>query len=133
MQILLDTDIMIDVIRQFTPALSWLSSLAQTTIVLPRYVVLELLQGCQNKSQQIVVQQTLTQCRIIWPTEAACNNATTMFAQYHLSHNLGFIDALIAQTAIEHALPLHTFNQKHYSFITNLTTTQPYRKDFLLS
>jgi predicted nucleic acid-binding protein len=38
-------------------------------------------------------------------------------------------DALIAFTAMEGAIPLHTFNIKHYHAIPGLTTVQPYAKN----
>lgn len=123
-----DTDIMIDVLRQFPAALAWLASLGSETIVVPGFVAMELLQGCRNRAEQEKVERTLNRCRIVWPTAASCDAALTTFAQFHLSHNLGVIDALIGQTAIELGLPLHTFNQKHYAMLTGLATIQPYSR-----
>jgi predicted nucleic acid-binding protein len=123
-----DTDILIDVLRQFPAALAWLASLGNETIVVPGFVAMELLQGCRNRAEQEKIEHTLSRSRIVWPTAASCNAALVAFAQFHLSHNLGVIDALIGQTAIELGLPLHTFNQKHYTILTDLTTVQPYSR-----
>jgi len=41
--LLLDTDIMIDVLRRYPPALAWLTSLGTTQLALPGYVVMELI------------------------------------------------------------------------------------------
>ena len=125
---LVDTDIMIDVLRQFPPALAWLTSLGAETIVVPGLVAMELLQGCRSRAEQEKVERTLGRCRIVWPSTASCDAALAAFAQFHLSHNLGVIDALIAQAAIELGLPLHTFNQKHYAMLTGLATIQPYSR-----
>ena len=40
--------------------------------------------------------------------------------QHHFSHSLGFSDAIIAATAVNHGLPLMTANTKHYRVIENL-------------
>ena len=41
--VLLDTDVMIDILRQFPPAVSWLDSLNDEQIVLPGFVIMELI------------------------------------------------------------------------------------------
>jgi predicted nucleic acid-binding protein len=46
---LLDTDVMIDVLREFKPALDWLESLGdEPALGLPGFVVMELIVGAQN-------------------------------------------------------------------------------------
>lgn len=49
--LLLDTDVMIDVLRGYDPALEWLRSLADEMIGLPGFVAMELLQGCRNRQE----------------------------------------------------------------------------------
>lgn len=129
--LLLDTDVMIDLIRQYPPAVAWLATQGTEEIVLPGFVVLELIQGCRNKVDQDRVERTVARCRIVWPAEAECNAAVHTYAQYHLSHNVGFIDALIGHTALLLNEPLYTFNQKHYTVIAELTTRQPYGRSSL--
>lgn len=124
--LLLDTDVMIDVLRRFPPAVAWLAAQGTEEVVLPGFVVLELLQGCRDKADQDRVDRLVAGGRVVWPTESACNAAVQTYAQFHLSHNLGFLDALIAHTAILLGQPLYTFNQKHYALIPGLTSVQPY-------
>lgn len=126
--ILVDTDIMIDVLREYPPAEMWLESLGNTPIILPGFVVMELVQGCQNKTEQDTLLKTLDKYQYVWPQEETCNQALSIFKTFHLSHSLGIIDALIGQTAVALGLALHTFNQKHYSMIPGLQTIQPYKK-----
>lgn len=126
LMLLLDTDSMIDVLRRHQPALDWLAQQGSEEIVLPGFVVLELLQGCRNKVEQTRVERQIAQARIVWPSAFACGAALQTYAQFHLSHTLGFIDALIGHTALELGEPLHTFNTKHYGVIPGLTTIQPY-------
>jgi len=49
--ILVDTDVMIDVMRRYAPAVAWLDSLDTETIGIPGLVAMELLQGCRNREE----------------------------------------------------------------------------------
>jgi len=126
--ILLDSDIMIDFLRKYPPAINWLSSLEDEKIALPGYVVMELIQGCNNKVELQSLRKFIANFKVIWATEEICNQALEIFAEYNLSHNLGLIDALIGQTSVFLGLPLHTFNIKHYAIIPNIKTIQPYQR-----
>ncbi len=66
--LLLDTDVMIDILRQFPPALAWLDSHKTEELALPGFVVLELIQGCRNKAEQERVERLVARCRTLWPT-----------------------------------------------------------------
>lgn len=46
-----------------------------------------------------------------------------------LSHELGILDALIAETAVGLNMELTTFNTKHYSIVATLQTIQPYARE----
>ncbi len=126
--IILDSDIGIDFLRQYPPAVNWLSVLGDEEIALPGYVVMELMQGCTNKVELRELKKFIADFEVIWPSSEICNEALEVFSQYNLSHNLGLLDALIGQTAVALGLPLHTFNRKHYTTIPNLVTVQPYQK-----
>lgn len=126
--LLLDTDVMIDVLRRHPPAVAWLSSLGDTPLLLPGFVVMELIQGCRSRAEQGRAERVLAGFQTAWPSATACDAAVASFTAYHLSHSLGLLDALIAHTALELALPLQTFNAKHYAPIAALTTTQPYAR-----
>lgn len=126
--IILDTDIVIDFLSQYLPAVEWLDSLNEEEIILPGFVVMELIQGTRNKIEQKRLEKKLESYEIIWPTPEVCDDALSIFSRYHLSHKLGIFDALIGQTAVALNLPLYTFNQKHYDIIPNLHTVQPYEK-----
>ena len=123
---LLDTDVAVDVLRGHPPGVVWLQGLGATILGLPGLVVMELLQGCQNKAEQMRVEQFCTGHALFWPTVADCQQALQDFAAYHLSHNLGLLDALIGHTAVGLGAPLATFNVKHYGVIAGLKTIQPY-------
>ena len=55
--IILDSDVMIDLLRQYQPAVAWFGSLGEEEIILTGFVVMELIQGCRNKLEQTQVEQ----------------------------------------------------------------------------
>ena len=126
--IFLDTDVMIDLLRQYPPAVAWLNSLGSEDIVLPGFVAMELIQGCRDKAEQGELERELRSYGVAWPSPTACNEALSVFTNYHLSHGIGILDALIDQLAVFLNVNLCTFNQKHYSVIPDLNTLQPYKK-----
>lgn len=51
--ILLDSDILVDLLRRHPPASRWFDSLHEDEeIAVPGYVVMELVQGCRNRAEQ---------------------------------------------------------------------------------
>jgi len=126
--ILLDTDVMIDLLRRYLPAVVWLESVGDEEIQLSGFVVMELFQGCRNKAEQEKLEKVLQSYAITWPSPETCNEALLVFANSHLSHGLGLLDALIGQTAVALQVPLYTFNDKHYAAVPRLQTIQPYTK-----
>lgn len=127
--ILLDSDVLIDLLRKYPPAMLWFNTLHDDEeLMLSGYVVLELLQGCRNKAEQDQVQRELATYGVVWLSSNDSDKAVEVFAAYHLSHNAGLLDVLIGQTAVVLGAPLHTFNQRHYSFIPGIQTVQPYTK-----
>jgi len=125
---LLDTDVMVDILRQHTPAVNWLASLGDAPVGLPGLVAMELLQGCRNQGEQQRVERLLRQFVLYWPDRDDCVRALDDFATYHLSHNLGLLDALIAETAVGVDQEFATFNTKHYSVISGLRVIEPYTR-----
>jgi predicted nucleic acid-binding protein len=123
---LLDTDVAIDVLRGHPPAIAWLQGLGSSLLGLPGLVVLELLQGCQDKAEQLRVEQFCRPHALFWPTPVDCQRALTDFVTFRLSHGIGLLDVLIGHTAVGLNEPLATFNVKHYRVIAGLNTVQPY-------
>ncbi len=124
---LLDTDVVIDLQRGHAPAVAWFASLTELPAV-PGFVVMELIQDARNMQQVRQALRLVAPLQIIWPTEADCNRALGDFTAYHLSHNLGLLDSLIAACATAQGATLCTFNAKHYRAIPNLVMEQPYTR-----
>ncbi len=127
--ILLDSDVLIDLLRNYPPAMDWFDALDEDEeVALSGYVVMELIQGCRNRMEQERLQRELATYGVEWLSPKDCHRALDVFTRYRLSHHAGLLDVLIGQTAVTLDAPLHTFNQRHYSFIPGMRTVQPYPK-----
>jgi len=126
--ILLDTDVMVDVLRGYEPAIQWLKAAKDDEIGLPGLVAMELLQGCQTKREQRKLEKQLHLFSLFWADEKEFLRAYKDFSAYHLSHRLGLLDVLIAATVREAEAELATFNTKHYSVLKDIKMIQPYER-----
>ena len=124
---LLDTDVLIDILRGHEPALEWFAGL-EILPGIPGFVAMELVQDADNKIRVERAMKLISPLTIAWPSTSACDRALSAFKSYHLSHSLGLLDALIAATAIELSAPLLTFNAKHYRIVEGLEIRQPYAR-----
>ncbi|MBL8867381.1 MAG: PIN domain-containing protein [Planctomycetia bacterium] len=124
---LLDTDILIDIQRGHAGAVTWFQSLTKAPTV-PGIVVMELIQGAQDAKQVRTVLQLVAPLPMVWPTETDFSRALADFTSFHLSHNLGLLDAIIAACAVGLSAELCTFNDKHYRIVPGLKTLRPYSK-----
>lgn len=122
---LLDTDVVVDAVRGYLPALHWLASLKEQP-GLPGIVMMELVEGCANKVELRRIQQIVRPYALYWPTALDCQNGLLYLTQFYLSHSLGLEDALIAATAVGQSATLCTFNVKHFAAVPGLVTEQPY-------
>lgn len=123
---LLDSDVLIDLLRSYEPAVQWVDSVGDDELIVPGFAAMELIQGCRNKSEQRRVEVALRRFGIVWPETETCDRALALFARCYLQHGLGIIDALVAQLAVDFGVPLVTYNARHYSCAAELQIAQPY-------
>lgn len=128
--LLLDTDVLIDVLRGYKPALEWLAQVEYGTehVGLPGLAVMELVQGCRNQLEVKRVQRFVRRFIAYWPTSTDCHRALDAFSRTHLSHGLSIPDALVGECAVGLQATLVTFNERHYSAVPHLHTAQPYAR-----
>lgn len=125
----LDSDVMIDILRGYAPAIAWLTqTVGKEELKLPGFVVLELIAGCKNKQAVQQVLKLAKRFSIYWPPPDDCVQAIDYFAAGYLSHNIGVLDMLIGVSALSLGVPLCTFNVKHFKAIPGLTLEQPYQR-----
>lgn len=112
---LLDTDVLIDLGRNHPPAMAWFTSLRGDVLGLPGFVVLELMEGCENALAMRRLRKWLAPFPVVWPTERDCNRALDTYARGRLSHHIDLTDALIGECAVGLGVPLCTFNVRHFA------------------
>ena len=119
--LLVDTDILIDVSRGIPTAINRLKSEAITsTLAISSITQMELIVGCRNKTELQNLEKFLRRYLIIKVNELITDKAIELLSQYRLSHGLLIPDGLIAATAIVTNSPLMSKNQRDYRFISNL-------------
>ncbi len=124
--IIIDTDILIDVGRGDSTAIACLQSLEQqTSVAVSAVTQMELIVGCRNKTELQALESFLRRFHVLKITDQISDRAADLLRQYRLSHGLLIADALIAATALEHAAPFITKNQRDFRFIASLNL-QPY-------
>jgi predicted nucleic acid-binding protein len=117
---LVDTDVLIWHLRGYPQATRRLDELGALTLSAISW--LEVLQGMRNKGKLVAVKKMLDKrsARLLPVTEAITLRATELMESLTLSHGLQMGDALIAATALEHALPVLTANVKHFGSVPGL-------------
>jgi predicted nucleic acid-binding protein len=98
---IVDTDILIDVGRGDESAVDFLKILDEDSKVAVSVITqMELLIGCQNKSELRATERFLKRFEILNLNETISSLAVELLREYRLSHGLLIADALIAATAI---------------------------------
>jgi predicted nucleic acid-binding protein len=84
--------------------------------------LMELLQGARDKDDLRIIKRFMVDLSfaVLPLTENVGHRALVYVEEYGLSSGLRAADALIAATAVEHAMPLLTANAKHFRAIKDL-------------
>jgi predicted nucleic acid-binding protein len=117
-RVLIDTDIFIDVGRNESQAIEFLQLMEERlSVSLSAVTQMELIIGCQNKTELRKLDHFLKRYEIVKINESISETAVELLRQYRLSHGLLIADALIAATAKYLGEPLASKNQRDYRFI----------------
>jgi predicted nucleic acid-binding protein len=117
----IDTDIIIDAGRSVSEAIECLKAIErQSDLAVSVITQMELLAGCQNKTEVRHIERFLKRFQKIKLTEAISDIAADLFLHYRLSHGITIPDALIAATAIARDQSFISKNQRDYKFIKEL-------------
>jgi hypothetical protein len=91
----------------YAPAVEWLEkTVAEDAVILPGYVVMELIQGARNRDEQEKMRKTIEGYAFLWPSEDTCKQAAEVLTKYHRGDGIGIIDALMGQLALDMGLPI---------------------------
>lgn len=123
--LLIDTDILIDVSNNDETAKQRLAAESQTHILCVSVVtMMELVIGCRNKAEQQALNKFMAQFEVKPLTESISARTVELIETYALSHGLLIPDALIGATALSNSIGLLSKNQRDYRFIPNLNLFQ---------
>ena len=126
--LLLDTDVLIEILRGKVEAAAWLTDLGKQVIGISVLARMEILQGAHNQWEQDTLVKQLDRYPLIVLEKGDSERALKWFEAYHLSHGVGIMDCLIAASAVRLCKPLYTFNVKHYKIIPGLDEHIPYSR-----
>jgi predicted nucleic acid-binding protein len=117
--VLVDTNIMIDVMRRHASAVAWFQQLESA----PRISVItvaELLGGARSQREESQIHSLTGQLAPIPIGLEIASLAGTYRKHFGSSHSVELPDALIAATAQHHGLKLATLNVKHFPMFKRL-------------
>ncbi|MGE0131806.1 MAG: type II toxin-antitoxin system VapC family toxin [Blastocatellales bacterium] len=123
--ILLDTDILIDLLRGYAQARVYFKQIEAGVIAaaVSAITVVELASGkMSGQNEEARVRNLLGLLEIL---DLDFDTAWRA-GEIRRRHQTPFADAVIAATAIQQGFPLATKNLRHFQLITGLTTQQPY-------
>jgi predicted nucleic acid-binding protein len=124
---LLDTNIVVDALRRFPPAVAYLRTAEQQgTLSLSLPAQMELIIACRNAAELRRLRSFLERFEIRGLSATIGETAVGLLYQYRLSHGLLLADALIAATALEYGDTLYIKNVRHFWMISGLTVVCPY-------
>ncbi len=123
--ILCDTNILIDFYKKKPDVISELRHIGASQLAISVITRAELYYGAFNKQELKQIEKHLGNITEYHISMAVAQRFATLMANFSLSHRLHLADALIAATAVEHSLPVYTFNLKDFRFIPNLQLYTP--------
>ena len=124
MDAILDTTVVIHLLRRYSPALSWLST--QQTYGISSITWMEVMQGTTNKSNQAQAKHILGQFEHVYPIVHDQQWAMDQLERFQFSHHIGMNDCLIASIAYRLNVPLYTHNLKHMKPMIGRLSVKPY-------
>jgi len=123
--VLVDTDVLIDFLRGYGPAVSFVDDHSDR-IVLSAIVVAELYAGAKGDAEQTVLDNLLSVVRVVPISGELARLGGLYRRDYGPSHGTGLLDALVAATAFLENAALKTLNVKHYPMFEGIEPA--YRK-----
>ncbi|MEL6260227.1 MAG: PIN domain-containing protein [Cyanobacteria bacterium J06626_6] len=121
-RLLLDTNILIDIMRGYEPTIQRAKQLEQSfELVSSTVTYLEIVAGCRDKRSLATATSFVERFPVLPIDTKASATAIALMKKYNLSHGLLQADALIAAIALTNSLPFYTRNQKDFRFIEALS------------
>ena len=124
-QYLLDSDILVEYLRNRPQAVEYIDAL-EGDLLISVITVAELIAGTRNQAERGSMELFLSALEVVPINYAIARQGGLFRQQYKQSHGTGLDDALIAATAVQSNAQLVTFNRRHFPMIPNLQV--PYQR-----
>ena len=124
-QYLLDSDILVEYLRNHPQALDYVDTL-EGNLLISVITVAEVIAGARNQAERQSLELFLSALEVVPLDYAIAKQGGLYRQQYKQSHGTGLDDALIAATAELTGATLVTFNRRHFPMIANLQV--PYER-----
>jgi len=119
--ILVDSDVLIDVIRGVSAGIQCLDEVSEESeVAISIATQMELIVGCRDKADLRSLDHFLEPFHLLEINNQICQICINLLKTYRLSHGLFMTDALIAATALALDCPFISKNQRDYKFIERL-------------
>ncbi len=122
----IDSNIIVDVIRKYSPAIDWLQEQNQAIYGITPIVWMEVIEGGPNKIKRLRAAKVMAEFEMLYLTEADLEWAMEAQMQNELSHGVGMMDCLIASVSSRLQIPLYTHNLKHFTPLLGELGQKPY-------
>jgi hypothetical protein len=123
--LLLDSNILIDYLRDVAPAGEYLETRAGP-LSISAVSVAELHAGARSDQERAGLREFVAAFDIIPADAEICRLAGDLRAEFGPSHGVDLIDGIIAATARLRQLPLVTLNRRHFPMLSAVVV--PYRR-----
>ncbi len=124
-RLLVDTDVLIDYLRDRAEAISYLEGLAEAPLV-SVITVAELYAGVREGAERAKLDSFIRAFEVVPVNQEIAVRGGLYRRDYIKSHNVGLADALIAATAEIRQAALVTLNSKHFPMLAKVVV--PYQK-----
>jgi predicted nucleic acid-binding protein len=123
--LLIDTDVWVDHLRSFAPAVHFVEGITDT-IAMSVITFAELCAGAANHHEEHAIEMLASICTLFDIDHEIARRAGALRRGYLRSHAVQLPDALIAATSQLRGARLVTLNRKHYPMLPDVLV--PYRK-----
>lgn len=124
-RLLLDTDVIIEYLRDRPKAIEYFENL-ESELFVSSISVAELYAGVKGKREEETLERFLAAFDVLPMTKEVARLGGNYRREYGPSHGTGLADALIAATVEKHSVEFASFNRKHFPMVSKLTV--PYER-----
>src|SRR5687767_68977 len=125
--ILVETTILVDLLRRSVPAADYLDvARTQADLLCSAVTKAELIIGSKTRTELRAIDQLLARFQIEPITAHDSARALKWLSKYYHAHGVGFHDCLICAVAVRRHIPVATLNERHFKVLPGVMVLRPY-------